>query len=96
MEAKAFIELIKENMQNQLDQRFNEGDAVAIMAGPSVVIEVIVRKVSADTGVELDWGYSGGRAGIYVLPSATKEQILKVKSGLFCAIPQSNLTQLDI
>lgn len=53
-----------ENFQNAVRTAKNELDAptIAILSGPAVVIEAVVRKAEEESGIPMDWGYIGGRA----------------------------------
>lgn len=77
--------------KTKLDSKFENAPTVAMLSGPAIVIEAIVAKAQADTGIEMDWGYSSGRAFVHALGDAKK-----ARSALYCAIPQSDLTQMDL
>lgn len=64
---------------------------VACLSGPSVVIESIVQKAMHETKCEIGWHYVGGRGIVH--SKGDKEAI---RSALFCAIPQSDLTMGDL
>lgn len=61
-----------------------------MLTGPAACIEIIVRKAARESGVEMDWGYIGGRAAIH----ANGERA-KARSALYHAMPKSDLTQAD-
>ena len=46
---------------------------VAVLAGPAVVIEVVVQKAMKETGIRMDWGYIGGRAIVHADVQTEKE-----------------------
>jgi len=64
---------------------------VAILAGPSLVIESVVAKAEQSSGIKMDWCYQGGRAFVQALGDRKK-----ARSAIYCAIPNSNLTQADL
>jgi hypothetical protein len=90
MDAKTFIEGIQSDMVQVLGKKFKDCTPCAMIAGPAVVIEVIVKQASYASGIEMDWGYVGGRGLVYALGERKA-----ARSALFSAMPQSDLTQLD-
>lgn len=63
---------------------------VAVLAGPAIVIEVIVRRASEESGIAMDWGYVGGRAVIH-----SKGDRAKSRDALRCALPVGDLSDVD-
>ena len=89
---RKFIALANEDLQMAaMSKRFNKAVGVAVMSGPAVVIESIVWKAEQQSGIPMDWSYGGGRAFIYALGD-----VKKARSALYCALPQSDLTPLDL
>lgn len=66
-----------------------EGVQIAIVAGPSVVIEIIVKKASINCNIPMDWHYVGGRGVVYA--KGTEEDIQKAKLELRVCMPIHNL-----
>lgn len=77
--------------QSKLDKKFDAAPSVAILAGPAVCIEIIVRKAEKESGIEMDWGYVGGRAIVHALGDRKK-----ARSALYAAFPQGDLDQHDM
>ena len=90
MEAKKFIDGIKAGMVQDLGKKFKGCVPVAMLAGPAVVIEVIVKNASAESGIEMDWGYTGGRGFVYALGDRKA-----ARSALLDSMPQSDLMVID-
>lgn len=91
MRAKTFIRNIRKGMRQSLRPQFRNCEAIAILAGPAPVIEVIVKNAADDCGIDMDWGYMAGRAMVYALGDKAK-----ARRALFLSVPQSNLTASDI
>jgi len=64
----------------------SKGTCVAILAGPSSVIEAIRCKLEEETKARVDWGYVGGRAPMKVL--GTQRQIDQARSMIEGLVPQ--------
>ena len=91
MRAKTFIRGIRKGMRQSLRPQFKNCVGVAILAGPAPVVEVIVKNAAAESGIDMDWGYIGGRAVVYALGDKRK-----ARQALFMSFPQSNLDASDI
>ena len=86
-----FNELQEIVRKSSMDDRFSSDDSVniGVIAGPAVVVEVIVKKASMDCGVPMDWHYCGGRGVVYAL--GNHKQVAKAKQELWLNMPISNL-----
>ena len=91
MRSKTFIANIRKGMNYNLRPKFKNCIGVAILDGPAPVIEVIVKNASAESGIEMDWGYIAGRGVVYALGDKKK-----ARNALVMSFPQSNLDSFDI
>lgn len=57
---------------------------VCCLSGPAVVIEFVVKKASTNSGIKMDWFYTGGRAYVY---TSDIYNIEKAKMAIEFAIP---------
>ena len=92
MKAKTlYKELNKVVQSSKIDPKMAGKPHVATLAGPAVVIEIIVRHAEKVTGIKMDWSYWGGRACIQADVKNEQER-LKVRHELWLTCPQSDLT----
>lgn len=80
------LEYITANSPNMTDEQ-KRWPVVAMLAGPSVVVEVIVRNASLNSGHEMVWGYVGGRALVHSLGDR-----IECRSAIFYAFPVSDIS----
>lgn len=60
-------------MSEKCDEEiYKNGAGVAVLSGPSGVIEAIVKTASSRCGEKMDWYYVGGRALVKTLGDAQK------------------------
>jgi len=57
---------------SKLGHKFTSAPVVAILSGPSIVIEAIVYKASKNSGIPMDWGFSMGRAFVHAIGDVNK------------------------
>lgn len=72
MKTKNWEQLEKAVMDSGIDPKFKNAPVVAILSGPSIVIEAIVYKASKSSGIPMDWGFVGGRAIVHAIGDANK------------------------
>lgn len=60
---------------------------VAILAGPTMVIEVMVQEAAKEAKVEMDWSFQGGR-GFVMADTQDPEKIAQIKESLKMSLPQ--------
>ena len=91
MQTKTLKKLKSLLRNSKLSSKFNSAECVAILHGPSVVIEAVVFTASEKSGIPMDWGYCGGRAAVYALGDATK-----ARSALASALPGGDVNLGDL
>jgi hypothetical protein len=65
MNTKTVYTLFRDAIRDaKLDDTLARCPVVAVLAGPSVIIEAMVRKAEENSGIPMDWGFVGGRAMI--------------------------------
>lgn len=72
MNKKRWESLEKEVRRGKLHARFHNAPCVAILSGPTIVIEACVYIASKKSGIDMDWGFIGGRAFVYSLGDMEK------------------------
>jgi hypothetical protein len=73
-----------------MDGRFrNDGVQIGVIVGPSIVIEVIVKKASNDANIPMDWCYVGGRGIVYAI--GNEDHIDLAKRHLRMNMPQYDI-----
>lgn len=89
--TEEYRELQEKIRASRMDERFMSKEAVqiAIMAGPCLVIEMIVKEASLNSNVPMDWCYMGGRA--IVMAIGDEKQIQKAKDNLFFCETQMSI-----
>lgn len=87
--TEKFEELQEIVRNSKIDEQFYCCEHIAIISAPAVIIDVIVKKASLDSGVPMDWSYSGGRAFVYALGDAASVKAAKLR--LWLCMPQHNL-----
>lgn len=90
LSSSALLCIVRSAMRNMTAEE-KEWPFVAMLAGPSEVIEIIVQKAAKECGHAMNWGYVGGRA--CVRSEGNRE---RCRGALYSAIPQSDLTQEDM
>lgn len=83
---QAMIELISSCLQEQATEAERKWPTVAILAGRSHVIEVIVALASVETQIPMNWGYFGGRAHVF-----SQGDPKKCRAALRRLIPETNI-----
>ena len=91
--TQEYKELQEKVRASYMDQKFLAENSVQIatMTGPCLVIEMIVKEASINSGTKMDWCYAGGRAEIMAL--GNKKQIQKAKDELFLCQTQMLIAQ---
>lgn len=84
--TKKFDELQESVRNSKMSSKFDNAEQVAIIAAPAVIIEVIVKKASLNSGIPMDWHYFGGRGIVYALGD-----VKKAKEELWLCMPTHNL-----
>ena len=84
------INIVKGSMKDMTTEQ-KRWPVVAMLSGPAVCIEMIVRKASEESGIEMNWGYAGGRAFIHSLGDRGQ-----CRKALLLALPESDLNPGDI
>ena len=87
---KSFLSLQEKVRNSRLEEKFDKCKPVAIIAGPCLVVEFIVKNASIDSGIPMDWHYCGGRGIVYALGDRAK-----ARHALWLSCPQSDLTTSD-
>lgn len=59
-------------------------EIVCCLSGSAVVIEFVVKKASINSGIKMDWSYTGGRAYVF---TSDIYNIEKAKTAIEDAIP---------
>lgn len=59
---------------SRLSEKFDNAAPVALLTGPAIVIEMIVKKASLDSGIDMDWHYAAGRGIVYSLGDADQSR----------------------
>jgi hypothetical protein len=84
--------LFSESVRNsKLSDALKNAPVVAVLHGPCEVIEAVVQRASRDSGVAMDWGYSGGRA--FVHSNRKREE---ARAALAAAMPGGDIGQGDL
>lgn len=91
MTKAAFKKLRDRVCRGKISAKLAKEPPVAVLAGPSLIVEIIVRHASIESGIEMDWGYVGGRAIVHA-----KGDRRKARRALFMAVPDSDLTMNDL
>ncbi len=82
--------LVNTHIRNMTDEE-KAWPGVAILAGPPIVIEIIVQTAAQKCGHPMNWGYIAGRAIVRSSGNAAE-----CRRALYAAIPQSDLTMSDM
>lgn len=91
--TKEFKKLYNAVRMSQCDPKLFGKAQVAIIAGPAIIVEMIVKAAVVDSGIPMDWNYCGGRGAIWT----KKESDIKAcRHHLMMNIPTTNLTVNDI
>ena len=67
MNKKKWDSFEKAIQKEELNSRFNKAPCIAILTGPTIMIEAWVYIASKKSGIDMDWGFIGGRACVYAL-----------------------------
>jgi len=89
--TKNFNKIYGDIKKSRMNKRFNKAHPAATISGPSIIIEMVVKKASLDSKIPMDWYYVGGRGIVYTLGDVKES-----RKHLFLNIPQSNLNMLDL
>ena len=81
---------IEEEIRNSPMRELKGSVHVATLAGPAIVLEVIVQKASKESGIPMDWHYFGGRGAVWAIGD-----VAEARRALYMALPQSDLTMDD-
>lgn len=85
------FDALEKRIQNStMSNRFLSCPYVAVIGGPAVVIEAIVRKAERTSGIPMDWHYLGGRGGVCALGDRKI-----AREALWLAMPRSDLSTED-
>jgi len=75
MRQEDFKEFQDHIRSQKLDPAFETVEAICVMSGPCAVIEIVVAQAANDSGIPMDWGYTGGRAFIHAKGDRDKARL---------------------
>ena len=65
--TRRFRSLYEEVRNSRMSSKFDKATQVAIISGPAIVVEMIVKAASVESKIPMDWHYFGGRGVVYAL-----------------------------
>lgn len=89
--TKTFKILYKDVNASRMSKKFDKAEHVATICAPSIIVEMIVKKASVESGIEMDWCYFGGRGAVFSLGDKKKS-----RSALWLNLPVTDLDQSDL
>lgn len=73
---------------SEISRAMESNPVVAVLSGPAPVIECVVQEASRESGIPMDWAYSGGRAYVHADGDTQKARdalVWKMPTGLSLA-----------